>query len=1612
MKGYGEAIAIVGAGCRLPGGVSDAQGLTRFLEAHGDGVVDVPEDRWSPARHYDPDADAPGKVYVKRGGFLAQDPFAFDPAPFGISPREAAHLDPQQRLLLEVAWEAMDDAGLDQDALRGSRTGVYVGGFTFDRAMLGLEPANRRLVDAQTATSMTRTVLSNRLSYTFDFRGPSLTVDTACSSSLVATHLAARALQDRSIDVALVGGVNAMLTPAFTLVMCKGHFLAADGRSKAFDASADGYGRGEGAAVLVMKRLSAAVADGDRILALVRGTAVNQDGRTDGMPLPRGSAQEALIREVCEAAEVDPKTVGLLEAHGTGTRAGDPVEARALGAVYGRPSGRTAPCFVGSIKTNIGHLEAAAGVAGLLKAALAVNQRRVLPQRGLETPNPDIPFAELGLRVALTAEAWPFGEGPARAAVNSFGYGGTNAHVIVEEPPRKAEPAARIPEVGAGSPKGPWILPISAESVPALRQRAGDLGQVVLGDTNLDGIRHTLALHRTHLGQRGAVWGRDRAELASALAALASDEKHPAVVLGTADRAHAPRVVWVFSGMGPQWWGMGRELLEKSDVFRAAAERCDALFRKVAGWSVLDAMRADEATSEMATNRVAQPANLVLQVALVELLRSLGQSPQGYLGHSVGEVAAAWAAGALSLEDTVFIAAHRSRIQQRVAGRGTMLAAGVSAEEAEALIPRGADVCIASYNGKTSVALAGERPALERIAEKLATREVFHRFLGVEVAYHSGHMDPLEAEFRETLARLRPLAPTAPLFSTMTGDRISGATHDADYWWKNARQPVLLEHALDAAFRDGATCFLEIGPHPALSPSIRAALDERRIRGAALSLLRRREPEWDGVIRGVGELFVRGVPMDWSKLAPSGPRVSLPAYPWQRGHHWIESDESRMARLGRRHAHPLLMTARMTAERAWECDLDAVDLRWIREHQVDGEAVFPGAAYIECALAAQAELRGTRDGETILEHVALTRALVVARGARNTLSVACDPAEGTFHIASRRDEEPWTSHASGRVARGERWRAPAPLELDRLRKRLDEKITPATLYAAFEARGLSYGPVFRGIKELAVGDGEVLATIELDDALDSAGFILHPALLDATFQALLGGVLNEASDGPVVPVGIGRIRVVRPAGAQVVCHAVRRRSSEGLHADIVIADLDGEVIVEIADLECRPVRPTEVVPARWVHVPRWVPAPLDRAQALGEPERWAVVSPPGELGDALVDGLAAYGEVVRATSGDGALLAGATRVAHVVPRGASAQEATSALLATVRALAPSSRARLDVIVQGAYATSTDEAPSPAAAAAAGLTRVVMTERPALRARLIDALDVPLAAVIAALRATDGEEEIALRGEVRLALRHVRSSLENTARRAIVLEQPVAQEPLELVVAEEGKLDSLTWRPATRSAPGTGEIEIEVEAAALNFKDVLKAMGLLSSTALERTYLGTGLGMEAAGRVVRVGAGVSGFRVGDSVHAYVGGALRTHVTVDTRFATQRAAGHGPAEASSYFVFATAWYSLVEAGRLRKGERVLIHSAAGGVGLAAVQIAKMIGAEVFATAGTEEKRALLRDCGASQVFDSRTLDFAPEIMRATGGRGVHVVLNSLAEPALSKSLGLLAPGGRFV
>ncbi|MDX2088318.1 MAG: SDR family NAD(P)-dependent oxidoreductase [Kofleriaceae bacterium] len=1602
-----HAIAIVGIGCRFPGGVSNPRQLFDFLAGAGDAIREVPADRYSLDLHYDPE-DGPDKVYVRHAGFLEQDIFTFDPTPFGISPRDADHMDPQQRLLLEVAWEAFEDAGIAIDRLRGSNTGVFVGGFMLDTQTLALDGDNRALVSQYTSTGVTMTVLANRISHTFDLRGPSLTVDTACSASLVATDLACRSLAEGTCDVALAGGATVILTNGGTLIMCKGRFLAPDGRSKAFEASADGYGRGEGAGVVVLKRLEDALRDGDRVYAVIRGTGTNQDGRTDGMAFPNGEAQASLSAQVCQRAGIAPTDVAYIEAHGTGTRAGDPIEVRALASTYG--GDRAHPLLIGSIKTNIGHLEAGAGVAGLIKVATAIARKTLLPQRKLVQPNPEIPFDALGVRVVQEPMAWP---APARriAGINSFGYGGTNAHVIVSDLDSALHDlglAAREPSVPA-SPS-PFVA-VSADSDAALRAHARQLGAFVQGhpELSLGDLAHTLAVHRSHRALRAVAIADDRDTLCAALHALATGEAHPRLVTGRA--ASKRRVLWVFTGMGPQWWGMAHDLYEHDDAFRASVDAADRAFFRVARWSILEEMLRDEVTSRMTRNEVAQPANLVLQIGLVASLRARGVRADGYLGHSVGELGAAYASGCLDLEQTMHASYYRSQLQQTMAGRGTMLAAAVTPARANELIA-GLPLEIAAYNAATSVALAGDRAALEQVARQLAADGVFHRLMPVEVAYHSHHMDPLEQKLREQLAFLTPRAPAAPLYSTVTGALVDGAIHDAGYWWQNARKPVLLHRAVTAALADEHSLFIEIGPQPVLKMALGETIRERGGDGVTLHALHRKIAGSIRLRELVAEVHVHGGEVELAAADDDRPIVEVPSYPFDRQHHWVEAESSRARRLGREGAHPILQRREPGPLPRFTSDLSTWGLRWIRDHQVDGRPVFPGAGYGEALLALAAERYGT-DGELVISDLVLEQPLVLVDDTPTTLRLEVDDA-GLACIMSSYAPAQWTVHARARLHERSRF-APAPvLDADDVRARLALGPSHAELYERFEALGLRYAGAFRCIERVWCREGEVLAELRLPEV---QGYRLHPAVLDGALQALLCAQ-RETPTGPFVPVSIERLRWLAALhGPSVLAHGrVRHRGDGSLIGDVTLCDLDGRVVAEARGVECRAVRPIAHDLTRdehtWFHGEAWRPVDQTASTPRGS---WLIVGEDVNLARGLVAELGRTIEVRRLDP-----LAPwprdlvPTRVVLLAPTGEPRDSLRALADVVQRAITLAEPPQLTVVTCGAFDTPSTRDIDPGQTAVVGMARVAMTEHPQLAVRVVDlaAPEATDATRIATCIAGAVEEELVLTPAELLARRIVRTGAVNQARRDVRVECAATAAAAELVVTTPGMLDTLTFRPVPERPLADDEVEVEVEVASLNFKDVMKAMGMLSRTALERTYLGDGLGMEAVGRVVRIGGAVTHVRTGERVYLWRGGCLATRVRARGAFVFAVGETVDSEEASCRFVFLTAWHGLVDVARIGRGDRVLIHSAAGGVGLAAIQIAQRLGAEIFATAGTEDKRAYLRTLGVEHVYDSRTLDFADEIRRDTGGQGVDVVLNALAGPAQRLSLELLRDGGRFV
>ncbi len=1196
-----EPIAIIGIGCRFPGGAGTPAQFWDLLCAGVDATRELPPDRWEAGKFYDPDRGKLGKTATVRGGFLDRID-QFDAQFFGISPREAVWLDPQQRLLLHTAWEALEDGGQVAARLAGSDTGVFMGGFTLDYQLLQNYGVHSRYeLQSHSATGMMMTMLANRLSYAFDFRGPSMAVDTACSGSLVAVHLAARSIWDGECSLALAGGVNVMIAPNMTIAESKGGFLAPDGRSKAFDASADGYARGEGAGVVLLKPLSRALADRDPVHALIRGTAVSQDGHSNGITVPNGQAQEAAMRAACERAGVAPRDVQYVEAHGTGTPVGDPVEAAAIGRVFceGRPAGER--LVIGSVKTNIGHLEAAAGVAGLIKTALSLKHRRIPGQLHHRTPNPAIDFAGLRLHVQTEPGDWPPADGPRLAGVNSFGFGGTNAHVVLQEPPAEQPPTPRTDD-----PRH-RLVPVSARSPEALADTAAALADALTGDDapDLRDVGHTRALRRDHHEHRAAVVAATAAEAADKLRALAAGRPVKGVATGHAPTGERPKVAFVCSGMGPQWWAMARRLLETEPVFRAAVERCDRELGAHTGWSLLDELLAREEDSRMAETEVAQPANFAVQLGLAELWRSWGVTPDAVVGHSTGEVAAQYLAGVLGFEDAVKVNYHRSSLQQRATGTGRMLAVGLTPQTLDrAVADAGPGVSVAAVNSPTSVTLAGDARILQDMAAQLETFGVFHRFLSVKVPYHSHFMDPLREDLQKGLADLRPATAALPLYSTVTGTRIDGRGADAHYWWQNVRATVLFAAAFRQMIADGYTHFVELSPHPVLAGPMRELLAEQERDGLVLPSLRRDEPDEAVLLGSLGALYSHGHDVDWRALhGDDGRPVPLPAYPWQLKSYWNESAEAREDR-HYDEAHPLLGQRMNATHPTWERELNPGRLPFLADHRVQGSTVFPGAAYIELALAAAHETYG--DGDYSVEDVELRKALVLPDTCdprlRTTLYRETGRVEIAAFTASPGGDRTWTLHATARLGRRPATRR---RDLNSARAGCGHHLTREEFYTRVERMGFQYGPAFRAVQEVATGPGRAVGRITVPEPLrdEVAAHRFHPGLVDAAFQVLLASAAPGDTDGsppggPYLPVAIDSVTVLRPPAREMfVLAEAGHADAASLVSDVALCDADGTVLAEIRGFRARSLDTAAgLTPERidqGLYEVRWRPAPRE-----------------------------------------------------------------------------------------------------------------------------------------------------------------------------------------------------------------------------------------------------------------------------------------------------------------------------------------------------------------------------------------------------------------------------------
>jgi acyl transferase domain-containing protein/NADPH:quinone reductase-like Zn-dependent oxidoreductase/NAD(P)-dependent dehydrogenase (short-subunit alcohol dehydrogenase family)/acyl carrier protein len=1158
-------IAIVGMACRFPG-ADNPDSYWNLLKSRIDAVGTVPRDRWDSDYYYNPDPGRAGKMYTRAGGFL-REVGRFDAEFFGISPREAAQMDPQQRLALEVSWEALEDAGIIPGDIAGSDASVVMGVSSNDYAALQREEGDGS--DPYTMSGSAFSLLANRISYFYDIHGPSFSLDTACSSALVAVHQACETLRHGEASLAIAGGVNLLLSPWGAIGFSRARMLSPSGHCHAFDAQADGYVRSEGGGVVILKPLEAAIADGNPVHAVILATGVNSDGRTPGVSMPNRSAQEMLLRRVYAAAGIDPGRVDYVEAHGTGTGVGDPVECGAIGAVIGGARDKGDPCLIGSGKTNIGHLESAAGIAGLLKVVLSLRHRELPATLGFETPNPKIAFADLNLAVVDRHTPVRAGPRPSVMGVNSFGFGGTNAHAVLEE----YRPDASSGEAASAPADTLSLLLISAQSEAALSELARRY-ETLLRDGEADhvAICRAAARARSHHPHRLAVVGRSAGALADRLRDFVASDASPEVSTGTASAT--PRVAFVYSGNGAQWFGMGRDLVAREPLIREWVGRIDRTLGPITGWSLVDLFSAGDPPEDIYDRtEIAQPALFALQVALVEWLRAKGLAAEAHLGHSVGEVAAAYGAGALTLDEACRVIAHRSAVQAKTAGLGRMAAAGIAAHVAgEKIAPYGDAVTIAAYNSPRAVTLAGDAHVLNEIGAQFEADGLFYRHLALNYAFHSRVMDPFRDELLGRLSGLKASPCDARFISTVSGRERRGDELGAEYWWDNIREPVRFADAMSAAIGEGIEVFLEIGPHQVLGFYVRECLNEASAPGSAIPTLRRDEPEAEALVKALGTCYTAGVTLDYARMSPGrGPWHELPAYPWQGEPYAFARRARPQAPMLGPKQHALLGYRLPTALPSWEHTVEPWLLPYLEDHVVQGSMVFPAAGYVEMALAA-GRLHFGSDTLTV-EGFRIQKPVVVTVATPPRFEVTLSPDDNSFRIsAAAGDEAKAAVTASGRVLPLATRRSPIAVEqFVELRDRLTACIDGAEHYRACADHGLAYGQSFQGVSEVWAGDDEALGRIVTPAALAGSieDYLLHPALLDASIQvvfACFAWGMDQDRRAAYVPVAIDRLRLHRTGGQPAWCHArLRDHRGRAAIADFVIADETG-VLAEIEGL--------------------------------------------------------------------------------------------------------------------------------------------------------------------------------------------------------------------------------------------------------------------------------------------------------------------------------------------------------------------------------------------------------------------------------------------------------------
>ncbi len=1382
-----EPIAVVGIGCRLPGGVTGPDSYWELLESGTNAVIEVPADRWDGDAYYDPDPMAPGRMPTKWGAYL-DDITGFDAEFFGITPREAAAMDPQQRVLLEVAWEALDNAGIAANRVRELRAAVMMG--VYYNEYQSSSAGNPDTIDAYSATGNAHSVTVGRISYLLGLKGPAVAVDTACSSSLISIHLACQSLRMRESDLALAGGVSLSLRPETQLALAKWGMLSPRGACHAFDSRADGFVRGEGAGVVVLKRLTDAVRDGDRVLAVVRGSAVNQDGRSNGLTAPNAPSQREVISRALRSADVPAATVNYVETHGTGTGLGDPIEFDALAAVYGKGD---VPCALGAVKTNMGHLEAAAGVAGFIKTVLTLQHAKIPPNLHFEKWNPSIDPSGTRLFVPTEPAAWPAGENPRRAAVSSFGMGGTNAHIVLEQGPDVVPAAAAsAPSVTTlvVSGKTPTRLAASAKALADYLERDG--AEVSLAD-----VAYTVNHHRSRYPTIATVCARDHADAVAGLRALAAGQPAPGVV-APHDAKTGSGTVFLYSGQGAQWAGMGKSLLVAEPAFAAAVDELEPTFVDKVGFSLRQVLEAGEPV--VGIDRI-QPVLVGMQLALTALWRSYGVEPDAVIGHSMGEVTAAVVAGALTPAEGLDVIATRTRLMKRLSGQGAMALLELDATAAERLIADRPDVTVAVYASPKQSVIAGPPEQVDELVAMVDAQGKLARRIEVDVASHHPTIDPVLPELRDALSYLAPAAPKIPLVSTVAYAG-SAPLYSADYWAANLRNPVRFSQAVHDAAADNSN-FIEISPHPLLTHAISDTLSAQPTNRAfhVGATVNRDHPE---VLAFHSQLAAVRPPATAVPEGTEGRVADVPPTVWQHEPYWMVDRSAGREFSG---AHPLLgLHVELPAGNGhvWQSDVGLDAHPWLADHIVHSLPVMPGAGFVEIALAAGCEALGLPATGVEVE-IEVEQMLPLDDHTRLTTQIVADE-DGAqrVEIHSRSDAGTWTRHAVGKVRPAAEPAVPA-----RLTATAGEgtPVSPSDFYTALRRTGAHHAHAFAALTRIVRGSGTAETEIVLpDEATPHRGIVLHPVLLDAALQGLAAAmgdeVLSDATDVTFLPVGFGSIRVFGELGRRAKCRAelvgVAEDSGDAT-GRVTLTDETGAVLALVDGVHLKRIqRRTVPLPlSQKIFDTRWVESPVTPSGA--KTGSWLVLADGASALTTAQDFATRFGSpthrVMTADLGDESAVreafAAATADPDLPPAGvivmvdqpefdgddaagglAHARDLIWGIAGTVRAIVGSWHGRpprlwlvgRGGLVVGQSPEATAGPGNPGTGSLKGLVRVLAYEHPDLRATLLDVgSDADVAAVLTSEIDSDGsaahtEDVIAWRGGTRYVERLSRATL--------------------------------------------------------------------------------------------------------------------------------------------------------------------------------------------------------------------------------------------------------------